>query len=256
MRYRIILPRALAAFWAGAGRAGIAVLWFGAAAGIVFLVFGFSFYVAMKSEMRSSEVRVPDLGGMTYETAAGEAESLDLVLQVVDQRHDPGTPSGRVLQQVPPAGVSVRRGRKIKLILSLGGQVLRVPDFVGQKARAVEIELRQEGFIPGYEARVHSTVEPAGSVLAQVPPVDTPTVPKTRVHRLVSDGPPRPAWVMPDMIGLTRQSAESWLSRAGFRVAVKPVSNADRRAGTVLDQRPMSGFPVRMNDIVELTVAR
>ena len=32
---------------------------------------------------------------------------------------------------MPPADTSVRRGRKIKLILSLGGRVLEVPELVG-----------------------------------------------------------------------------------------------------------------------------
>jgi len=243
-------------FWAAARRVAIATLWIVAGGGLMVFVFGLSFYLAMRVEMRSTEVKVPELAGMTLEAAHTAAEAVDLVPLVVDQRHDPAVPSGRVLQQVPPAGISVRRGRKVKLVLSLGGKVLQVPALVGQSSRAVEIELRQRGFVPGYEVRLPSMAAPSGTVLAQVPPSDTPAVPNTRVHRLVSSGPPRRAWVMPDLSGLRRDEAERWVSASGFRVAVRRVPTRGRTSGRVVGQLPLAGYPIHRNDIVELTVAR
>ncbi|NIM01612.1 MAG: PASTA domain-containing protein [Acidobacteria bacterium] len=233
------------------------VLWVGgglALAGIAFVV---SFFIAMRVEMKSTEVRVPDLTGMTLEAASREVEAQELVLQVVDQRNDPAIPSGRILQQAPPADVSVRRGRKIKLVMSLGGKVLNVPDVVGQAARTVEIELKQEGFVPGDEARIPSAVVPTGAVIAQVPQPDTPAVPASRVHRLVSTGAEIPVWIMPDLTGMDRAGAEAWLARNGFRRgAVRRVSMSGRRAGYVVGQLPLPGYPVRSNDVVDLTIAQ
>ena len=157
----------------------LAALWLIGGAGLLALVFGVSFYLAMRSEMRSTVVNVPDLSQMTLEEASVAVEPYELVLEVVDQRHDPTVASGRVLQQIPRADSSVRRGRKLKLVLSLGGRVLEVPDLIGEAARAVEIELRQEGFIPGDEARVASYASTPGSVIAQVPPAGTPSGPST-----------------------------------------------------------------------------
>ena len=74
-----------------------------------------------------------------------------MVVEVADQRNDPAVPSGRVLAQQPRAGFEVRRGRRLKVVLSLGGRVLEVPDLVGQPSRTVEITLRREGFFPGNE---------------------------------------------------------------------------------------------------------
>ena len=111
------------------------VVWVGAGLALAGIAFVVSFFVAMRVEMSSTEVRVPDLTGMTLEAASHEVAAQELVLQVVDQRNDPAIASGRILQQAPPADVSVRRGRKIKLVMSLGGKVLNVPDLVGQAAR-------------------------------------------------------------------------------------------------------------------------
>ncbi len=93
-------------------------------------------------------------------------------------------------------------------------------------------------------------------MLAQVPPATTPAVANTRVHRLISDGPPIRTWVMPDLGGLGRQRAESWVEDSGFRVTVRQVRITGRPAGTVVGQLPLAGYPIRSNDIVELTVAR
>jgi serine/threonine-protein kinase len=255
MRFRFVISNPK--IWPGAKRFAVLALWVLGTGAFALFVFGFSFYLAMRVEMRSTEVRVPDLAGLTLETASRKVEPLELVLQVVEQRHDPAVASGRVLQQMPPADSSVRRGRKVKLVLSLGGKVLQVPDLVGQAARAVEIELLQEGFIPGDEARVGSFSAPAGSVIAQVPPAETPAVSNARVHRLVSNGPPDLVWVMPDLKGLERGAAERWIAQAGFRRgSVRQVRVSGRPPGTIVGQLPLAGYPIRSKDVIDITVAR
>jgi serine/threonine-protein kinase len=233
------------------------VFWVGAACGLLALVFAFSFFTAMRVEMRSSEVEVPDLEGLTVELAREKVSPLDLVLEVVDQRNDPRMASDHVLEQMPPAGAAVRRGRKVKLVLSLGGKVLRVPDFVGRPARTAAIELRQQGLFPGDEVHVYSYDQPAGRVIAQVPASDASVVPSSRVWRLVSDGPAPAAWVMPDLTGKARQEAESWIALCGFRKGgVSKVAAArGERGGVVVAQVPQAGYPIRTRDIVELVVS-
>ena len=110
---------------------------------------------------------------------------------------------------------------------------------------------------PGDEARVPSTQISTGLVMAQVPDPETPAVPQSRVHRLVSTGPEIPVYVMPDLGGLDRDVAETWLTRNGLRRgAVRRVSMSGRRPGQVVGQLPRPGYPVRSNDVIDLTVAQ
>jgi len=236
-------------------RAAVALAWIGATGAIVAATFLVAFLYAMKSEMRSTAVIVPDLSGMPLERAGETAEPLDLRLEVVDRRHDPAVSSGGILQQDPLPGASVRRGRKVKLVVSLGGRVLEVPDIAGRPARTVAIELAREGFAVGDEARVHSPGAEAGIVLAQVPAPGSPAVPNARVHRLVSRGPRERAWVMPDLTGLSRTAAERWIGLCGLRPGpVRRVPASGRAPGTVVGQLPLAGYPVRARDVVELSV--
>jgi len=220
------------------------------------LLFALSFHLATKLEMRSSEVSVPDLTGLSEEQALSRARSSNLLVEVVDHRHDPRMSSGRILQQEPEAGASVRRGRRVKVVMSLGGKVLLVPDLRAQGARAAEIDLRRAGFVLGGEARVASPRAPSGAILAQVPPPGSPSVQSTRVHLLVSEGQRPERWVMPDLGGLSRGEAETWIQRYGFRKGpVRVASGAGRRSGVVIGQSPLAGYPIGSRAVVELTVA-
>lgn len=231
--------------------------WVAGGGALFIAVFTVSFCSAMKLEMRSSEEVVPDLTAATVAEAENLTLPHGLSVEVVDQRHDPQVPSGRVLQQEPPPGTAVRRGRRIKLVLSLGGRVLKVPDLIGQPSRTVTITLQREGFFPGGESHIHTRGRAAGTVVSQVPAAESPSVPGERIHRLVSLGPPELQWAMPDLTGHDRQSVERWLKRNGFRIGpVRHVRQSGRAAGTVLAQRPLAGYPIRRRDVVHLTVAR
>lgn len=233
------------------------VVWIAGALAAAAAVFGVSFFVGMRLSMRSSQVAVPVLSGMSEAEARRAAGPLDLVIEVTDRRHDPMVASGRVLQQEPAGGSSVRRGRRVKVVLSLGGEILRVPSLVGQGFRAAEIELRRQGFAPADSARASSGEVPAGIVEAQVPPPGSPAVPGGRVHSLVSEGPIVARWVMPSLTGRTREAAERWIETCGFRRGpVRTVAAADGRSGTVVGQLPLSGYPIPSRGVVELSVAK
>jgi serine/threonine-protein kinase len=233
------------------------VLWLALVAAVGSVTFGAAFWLSVRSVARSTEVEVPDLAGLDLSAAQVQVEPAGLVLQVVDERHDPAVPSGRIIEQVPLPGSSVRRGRKVKLVLSRGDRVLVVPSLVGRPIRAVDIDLRQEGFVPGELARAPSSSAPAGTVLAQVPAPESPAVPQARIHRLVSDGPPPRTWVMPDLSGLSRADAERWIAMSGLRRgAVRRVRMERRASDAVVGQMPLAGYPLRSRDVVDLTVAQ
>ncbi len=236
---------------------GVMALWLFGGSMLVGVAFIFSFYMAMKSEMRSTEVTVPDLTSLSLTEADQIINPIDLRLEVADHRHDPAVASGRILQQEPLAGSSVRRGRRVKLVMSLGGKVLEMPDLTGKAARAVEFELRRDGFTPGDQARAYSREAPADRVVAQAPHSESPAVPGTRVHRLVSAGVREPVYVMPDLIGLSGTAARRWIRSYGFRIGpVREIRAGRARSGEVVGQSPPAGYPVRSKQIVELSVAR
>jgi serine/threonine-protein kinase len=237
-------------------RVGRGALWVVGGGSLVAIVGVASFCAALRSDRRSNLVAVPDWSGRTRQESIVQATSLGLVIEVAELRHDPGVAVDRIVQQDPAAGTQVRRGRTIRVVVSLGGQTLTVPNVVGQPARQAEAELRRQGLAPGWEARIHDVAAPVSQVIDEAPAGGTLSVSGERVHRLVSDGPRTPRWVMPDLVGRTLRDAQEWITLCGFRNgAVRRVPAEGRRSGTIVGQLPLSGYPVAPRDIVELTVA-
>ena len=239
--------------------------WKGVARKLSFIVAGaivagtvglMSFCVALRSDRRSNLLEVPDWTGRARDDAAAEAERLGLVFEVAEQRHDPGVAPDRIVQQDPSPGTQVRHGRTVRVVVSLGGETLTVPALLGQPARQAELELRRQGLMPGWEARVHDANVAQGQVIEQSPAGGSLSVSGDRVHRLVSEGPRAPRWVMPNLTGKTLRDAQEWITLCGFRSgAVRRVPPEGRRSGTIVGQLPLSGYPIARRDIVELTVA-
>jgi serine/threonine-protein kinase len=210
----------------------------------------------LRSDRRSNVVQVPDWIGHSREEALSQAETLGLVFEVGELRHDPGVAVDRIVQQEPAPGTQVRHGRTIRVVVSLGGETLTVPSVVGQPARQAELELRRSGLTPGWEARIHDDSIPVSQVIDEAPAAGTLSVSGDRVHRLVSDGPRVSRFVMPDLTGRTLQDAQEWITLCGFRSrAVRHVPAEGKRPGTIVGQLPLSGYPVAPRDVVELTVA-
>jgi beta-lactam-binding protein with PASTA domain len=237
-------------------RVGRALLWT-VGGGALFLAVGLAaFCVALQSDHRSDLVDVPDWVGHAREDAVAQAQSLGLAFEVGELRHDSAVAVDRIIQQEPAAGSQVRRGRTIRVVVSLGGETLTVPSLIGQPARQAELELRRVGLTPGWETHIHDDDVPASRVIDEAPAAGVLSVSGERVHRLVSDGPRPRRFVMPDLRGRTLQDAQEWITLCGFRSRpVRHVPSEGKRPGTIVGQLPLSGFPIAPRDIVELTVA-
>lgn len=228
-----------------------------AVAGLVSGVAGVAgFWGILRFAGREAAVEVPRFVGSSVETAREAAARADLVLEFVDERHDPEIPSGHVLEQEPAPGVEVRPGRRIRIVVSAGGEVVRLGRVVGRPDRQVEMELRQQGLAPGEVARVASRRAAAGTVLAQVPAPGSPAPVGTRVHRLVAAGSLPVRWVMPDLVGRPLAEVERWIEISGFRRgAIRRVAAA-RVPETIVGQLPPAGHPISSRGVIELTVAQ
>jgi len=214
------------------------------------------FWGLLRFAGREAAVDVPRFVGLSVVAAREEAARFDLVVEFAEERHDPEVASGHVLEQEPAPGMEVRPGRRVRLVVSAGGEVVRLGRVVGRPDRQVEMELRQQGLAPGEVARVPSRRASAGTVLAQVPAPGSPAPVGTRVHRLVAAGSHPVRWVMPDLVGRSLPAVERWIETAGFRRGSIRRVSAAHAPGTIVGQLPPAGHPVSSRGVIELTVAQ
>ena len=223
-----------------------------AALGGTFLLFAAA---SMRLALRAREVQIPNLVNRTANDATAMAADLNLAVKVDDQRRlDPKIAAGHVVAQDPPAGVTSREQRTVRVWLSAGARAARVPSLAGQTERTASLRLAQDGFELSGISEVRSDAFPADVVVAQDP---APTLPGLRVALLVNRAEQAATFVMPDLIGVNGDRAAAILRGQGFRVAVvgsTPYPGVP--SGIVIRQQPQAGFQIAPADPISIEVSR
>lgn len=223
----------------------------GAIAGVVL----FDRVLMPRVVLLGNEVRVPSVAGLDLGEAESRLAAAGLNPARAAGRHHPAVPGGRVLDVSPPSGMSVKTGRRVYLIPSLGGLNRKVPDVVGLSQRMAEIKLSAAGLRVRELREAATSHAPPGQVLAMSPQAGTEAPATSDVALLVSRLRSPTPFALPDLRGRHGADAVAWLRGRGFRVA-QTASDSPGRPGSVLDQNPRPGEPVWPGAEIRLTVAR
>ena len=173
---------------------------------------------AMRFAIHGREVTIPKLVGMTPLEAERAVAVSGLEVVVERQFYSPDIPDGRIMSQVPIAGVKVRRGWAIRVAQSLGPQRVAIPDVTGESERVAELNVRRRGLDLGSVAQVNLADAPADQVVSQSPPPKASGVSVPKISLLVSRGPEPAAYVMPNFVGQPLGSVTLALQDAGIKV--------------------------------------
>ncbi len=213
-------------------------------------------YLSMSKAVRGGEVEVPVLQGTTIQEATRALRGLGLFLEKSGERSDAQMEAGGILTQDPPGGSRLKRNRKVRVVVSLGTEVIQVPLLVGQPARRAQIALQQAGLRSGEIAYAYSETTAGDRILAQEPPQGTPRARQGQVDLLVSKGPRPGAWVMPSVEGQSLAGVTRVFADGGLRVGnIRREAAAGVAPGTVLQQYPLAGHPLREGDSISLVVS-
>jgi eukaryotic-like serine/threonine-protein kinase len=160
-------------------------------------------------------------------------------------------PFDQVIDQDPNAGEEADDGSTITLEVSDGPGTVRVPS-VAKLPQEQAIEDLQD-------ADLRVTTEPqssdeirAGFAIRTVPRAGEEVERETRVTLFVSTGPEQVT--VPDVVGLSSDSAEASLAAEGFGVAVEE-QESEEAVGEVIAQSPEGGAQVNRGTTVTITVS-
>lgn len=207
--------------------------------------------------LRQEEVRVPNLTGQDIVTAVDILSQSGLQVKIERREPHPTLPRNAVISQSPQAGIGIKKGRPVRVVVSLGPSELQAPDFTGQHFRKAEAAIRQAGLLPAGISRAASDDLPRDIVIAQDPPAGSPIEKGGGISLLVSAGRKRQVFVMPGLLGKRPDQAVRILERMGLQY--KTTYRADERPGVerrVLSQKPERGQPVSQDGTVELVVGK
>jgi serine/threonine-protein kinase len=206
-------------------------------------------YVILSGALTTEQNEVPRVTGKQLVAARALMERAGFEVQT--ERVRSSQPFDQVVDQDPNPGEEADAGSTVTLEVSDGPGTVLVPPVANLRQGQAIKDLEDAGL------KVTVDTEPSDKVkkdfaVRTVPPEGEEVTKGTRVRLLVSSGPEQVA--VPDVTGLSRESAEARLRDDGFAVAVAQ-QESDAPEGDVISQSPSAGTEMTRGETVTITVS-
>ncbi|HEV7242984.1 MAG TPA: PASTA domain-containing protein [Thermoanaerobaculia bacterium] len=225
---------------------------------VLLVAFGGSTYFWFTFFVKGRSLPTPNLIGRSVADARRFTSDLGVELDVDEQRrrNSDKVPVGHIVWQnrTPGAASFIKRGSILRVELSAGPLVLRVPDLSNESAGTGMLRLGQQNLKLGSLTYVEADVR---GILAADPPNGTVVGPQSGVSLLVAVPAAAPRFVMPDLIGRRLDLVRPALEARGLTVEqVKFEAYPGIPDGIVIRQYPLRGAPVSSRDPISVSVSR
>ncbi|MFJ4967481.1 Stk1 family PASTA domain-containing Ser/Thr kinase [Streptomyces sp. NPDC088755] len=198
--------------------------------------------------------QVPSLLGQSQKAAEQRLADTGLELKGVERVFSDTVERGSVVGSDPASGDRIRGNGSVKLVVSRGPEIVRVPDVAGSSLGDARRSLKEVGLAPGMVTREFSQDVARGEVIRTEPRAGTDRHPDTAVALVVSKGSPVD---VPDVTGLSVQDATAELKEEGLKVKVLPGRvHSSEAAGDIARHSPDAGAEAAEGDTIELTVSK
>jgi eukaryotic-like serine/threonine-protein kinase len=196
--------------------------------------------------------QVPNVVGMDYADAVQTLDDANLTSR--KREIFSNKPAGQVITQNPKAGEQVVEGTEVVLKVSKGKKTAQVPNVVGMSEADARATLEHAGFqVQSIDAPSSDT--PQGVVFDQSPDSGTEVPDGSTVTITVSSGPN--TTTVPNVVGQEKETAQTNLEDAGFKVKVVNVAVSDpSQDNLVQDQDPQGGSEAEPGSTVTIFVGK
>jgi serine/threonine-protein kinase len=186
----------------------------------------------------AGDLTTPNVVGQTYADAQATLVGQGLRVGNVTDQYTTQANKGQVISQNPPAGILLRKGQAVDLVISNGIQYVSVPEgLIGLTEQQAKSALAAANLALGRVVFKNSPVT-AGQVLDTNPPSGTTVPAGTRVMLTVSNSKTK----VPDVKGKDEQTATAILLQHNFEVTTRPAAVYKKKLdGQVVSQTPAGG---------------
>ncbi|MBO5671462.1 MAG: Stk1 family PASTA domain-containing Ser/Thr kinase, partial [Clostridia bacterium] len=203
----------------------------------------------------SDEIILPHFEGKIYETEIRDnPEYADLEFEIT-MGNVPSKRPGEVLNQSPAGGMSVKKGKVVKLTVNGELEQVVVEDLTGASQTEAYNRLQALDLVPEIQA-VPDEETAVGYVIKTDPPANSSVSAGTRVIIYVSSGPAEEFVEVPDVIGDLFEDAKRKLIEAEFVPgSIKYDDKSTEEEGTVLSTDPEAGEEAPKGSAINFVVS-
>lgn len=234
------------------------ILKLGALFFLLVLIVGASAYLILTLIIKGEDtVVVPDLSGKNVVYVLELLTDLGLNTKVKGSEYSADVPENNVIFQEPEPGAEIKKGRDVRIIISKGAKSILIPNLKGLSVRQARIILEENSLRRGEISSTYSNTIRKDEVIAQVPSQGTMITRGEGVNLLVSMGIRPRAYKMPDLIGLSLNSAITMIESMDLVLGeIKTHFYKGKPLNTVVAQESLSGYCVTQGSTVNLVINR
>lgn len=208
-----------------------------------------------KNNFEPEEVPVPNIEGFSQDDANKILRENGLFLEVRASKNDNEIEEGHIISQEPKGGLYVKPYSTVKVVVSLGPELVRVPNVIGKTKREAEIELENEGFTIG-EPEYEYSEYPSGTVIEQSISPTTQVLKGEAIVLTISKGPEDNIVQVSNYVGQHLDVATQLIKGDRLKVGeIKEEYSEEYSKGTILRQDPEPGSTVSEYREVDLVVS-
>ena len=205
----------------------------------------------------NTELKVPDLSGLSYKEAKTLLSEMGLQISKGDEVDSDSVTEGLIASQYPSAKTKADKGDIITVNISKGKKDAVIPKLVGTTFTSesdVSATLSKYGYKLG-KVSYEESYETPGTIIKQSPDAGTTAEKNTTVDIVISKAKSKAT--VPNLNGMTYDQAESALQSLGFSVGrVTEEENNGFTAGTVFKQYPAANSEYQTGSTVDIWIAK
>jgi beta-lactam-binding protein with PASTA domain len=192
-------------------------------------------------------VTVPNVEGLTQAAATAVIDRAKLTVGTV-------TATGKIISQDPASGSSVTQDSPVNLVISLGPQMVTVPNVEGLTQAAAIAAVTGANLTVGTITQQTSNTVVTGNVVSQNQPSGSSVAQDSPVNLVISSGPEMVA--VPNIVGLTQAAATAAITAAKLTIGTVTQQTGDTvDTGKVISQDPASGVSVTRGSPLNLVIS-
>ena len=221
------------------------------------LIFLFFEKIAMPIYIRKgNSIRLINVRGKILERGINELKISGFNGVVFDTVYTSNIEPQTIIDQYPPSGQKVKKGRTIRLKIARPEKMIDVPSLVGQSKRSAEIKIQQLGLRIDTIYVEYNPDYPKGTVAWQFPKSGDQIRKGFGLQITISEGLPPDFYQVPQLFGLSLNNAKKKLDNSRLKLGkVTYQQNEDLVPYTVLDQSVSPGTVLNKSSQINLIVS-
>jgi len=135
-----------------------------------------------------NEVKVPNLVGMNYNVALKKCKNLKLYLEQSKTIHSDEIEKGKIISQNPHADIMTKKYRTIKVVVSAGAEMVRIPYLANLTVTEAKLKLENAGLSLGKKIYRYSDYVKKNKIISSQPMAEELIPKNEKVDVIVSLG--------------------------------------------------------------------